>query len=470
MNDETKVEVDLKKPEVTNNEQMVDVKPGVTTVVIPSKPVEQKTEEAPKEKPAATITNTEFAITIVKSVTGMGCLGIPCAMAQMGIIPMTIMYLLVTAANIINTYYLVDANDGIKRSKLPLKSDMKIENDYANLMYQLFGMWGYYIFLVFLFLTVYGVMLGSMISMFEFIANLPYPENFLGGFKTRSIIMYLFTTVVTYVLCLIRDTKKLYFVSWFGIFTLVLSYLVVIIYGLCTINIKFDASLLFSRSTMGFLSNLGTAPYTLGYNFCFLTYYKQVERAQQPRTLATTKKSIFAVCLVYLLFSVSATVIYGSVRDADGNLAIPANLVKALPPSSVCGAGIYALMWLSCVCSMPVLLASTAEVLEKNCPQGDRSFFVRDKGRLLSRLVQILLLAVVSYLVPFFGEVVNIFGGFAFVATSILIPVVIHFCVYRTTLTQKQRTAHFALGTAAFVLMVVATYFSTVTLIRNMRG
>lgn len=54
----------------------------------------------------------------------------------MGIIPMTIMYLLVTAANIINTYYLVDANDGIKRSKLPLKSDMKIENDYANLMYQ----------------------------------------------------------------------------------------------------------------------------------------------------------------------------------------------------------------------------------------------------------------------------------------------------------------------------------------------
>ena len=54
----------------------------------------------------------------------------------MGIIPMTIMYILVTAANIINTYYLVDANDGIKRSKLPLKSEMKIENDYANLMYQ----------------------------------------------------------------------------------------------------------------------------------------------------------------------------------------------------------------------------------------------------------------------------------------------------------------------------------------------
>ena len=62
MNDETKVEVDMKKPEVTNNEQMVDVKPGVATVVIPSKPVEPKKEEAPKEKAAATITNTEVGV------------------------------------------------------------------------------------------------------------------------------------------------------------------------------------------------------------------------------------------------------------------------------------------------------------------------------------------------------------------------------------------------------------------------
>lgn len=68
MNDETKVEVDLKKPEMTNNEQMVDVKPGVTTVVIPSKPVEEKTEEAPKEKAVATITNTEVGVGLLWNV------------------------------------------------------------------------------------------------------------------------------------------------------------------------------------------------------------------------------------------------------------------------------------------------------------------------------------------------------------------------------------------------------------------
>ena len=44
-------------------------------------------------------------------------------------------------------------------------------------------------------------------------------------------------------------------------------------YGLCTIPVRFDASLLWPRSVLDFFSNLGVAPYTLGYNFCFLTYY-----------------------------------------------------------------------------------------------------------------------------------------------------------------------------------------------------
>ena len=44
-------------------------------------------------------------------------------------------------------------------------------------------------------------------------------------------------------------------------------------YGFCTIPIRFDASLLWPRSVLDFFSNLGVAPYTLGYNFCFLTYY-----------------------------------------------------------------------------------------------------------------------------------------------------------------------------------------------------
>ena len=100
---------------------------------------------------------------------------------------------------------------------------------------------GYYVFLVFFYMTVWSVMLGTMIGMFDFIKQLPYPENFLGGKTSRDLILHIVSTLLCYVLCCIRNTKsrleerftprQLFFVSWFGIFTLVLSYVVVLVYA-----------------------------------------------------------------------------------------------------------------------------------------------------------------------------------------------------------------------------------------------
>lgn len=54
----------------------------------------------------------------------------------MGIIPASLVFLLVTAANVINTYYLIKSNEGLKKRQLEVKKGLKIDNDYANLMYQ----------------------------------------------------------------------------------------------------------------------------------------------------------------------------------------------------------------------------------------------------------------------------------------------------------------------------------------------
>lgn len=62
----------------------------------------------------------------------------------------------------------------------------------------------------------------------------------------------------------------------------------------------------------------------------------------------------------------------------------------------------------------------------------------------------------------------HVLGGFAFVATSILIPVIIHYLVFRSTMSSKQKTIHLLLGSAAFALMMVATYFSAASLINNL--
>lgn len=57
----------------------------------------------------------------------------------MGIIPTIVVFFLVTVANIINTRYLIESNEGLKRRQLPMKDGLKIDNDYANLMYQVYS-------------------------------------------------------------------------------------------------------------------------------------------------------------------------------------------------------------------------------------------------------------------------------------------------------------------------------------------
>ena len=118
-------------------------------------------------------------------------------------------------------------------------------------------------------------------------------------------------------------------------------------------------------------------------------------------------------------------------------------------------------------------------------PEMKPTFFVQDKGRLAIRFAQVAGLLMIAYLLPFFGDIINVnilsfstiipllfpllaFGGFAFVATSILIPVVIHFLVFKQTMSTKQKMIHLLLGTASFLLMVVATYFSAASLVKNL--
>ena len=68
-------------------------------------------------------------------------------------------------------------------------------------------MQGYYVFLVFFYMTVWSVMLGTMIGMFDFIKQLPYSENFLGGKTSRDLVLHIASTLLCYVLCCIRNTR-----------------------------------------------------------------------------------------------------------------------------------------------------------------------------------------------------------------------------------------------------------------------
>lgn len=125
------------------------------------------------------------------------------------------------------------------------------------------------------------------------IKNLNWPETFLGGASSRNLIFHLILTLLIYIVSCIQDIEfprfpnfthsKLFFVSWFGIFTLLLSYLAVVMfprfhfftisYGFVSFSPKFTASLFWFSNFQSFAKSLGIAPYSLGYNFAFLTFY-----------------------------------------------------------------------------------------------------------------------------------------------------------------------------------------------------
>lgn len=74
------------KPEMENNELTPDVKSSIHSGVIPVVPA---VEKKPVEEPAvvdSSITNNEFIVTIVKTVTGTGCLTIPFTVTQVRIV------------------------------------------------------------------------------------------------------------------------------------------------------------------------------------------------------------------------------------------------------------------------------------------------------------------------------------------------------------------------------------------------
>ena len=62
MNENNHVDMDAKKPEVANNELMVEMKAGPSSVVIPSKPSEEAKVDVVEEKISSSITNSEVGI------------------------------------------------------------------------------------------------------------------------------------------------------------------------------------------------------------------------------------------------------------------------------------------------------------------------------------------------------------------------------------------------------------------------
>lgn len=70
--------------------------------------------------------------------------------------------------------------------------------------------------------------------------------------------------------------------SSLSIFALILSFLILLVYGFVSYGVTFDWSMMRPLSLTDLFSSMGAASFSLGYNFSFLSFYVRSISADSP--------------------------------------------------------------------------------------------------------------------------------------------------------------------------------------------
>lgn len=98
--------------------------------------------------------------------------------------------------------------------------------------------------------------------MTDFMCKLPFQ---IGSESTNRLILQLILTIIIIVLTLLKDPSLLVGVSSLGMIAMVLSLVLLFIYGLTTTSWNFKREYLYPSSLSGFLGNLGLFVHSLAF-------------------------------------------------------------------------------------------------------------------------------------------------------------------------------------------------------------
>lgn len=84
-------------------------------------------------------------------------------------------------------------------------------------------------------------------------------------------------TIIAITLCLLKDPSILVTISSFGLLALVISYILLFIYGVGHFQFSFETKYLYPLSTADFLSKIGVYIYSLGFILLLLSQMVCIE-------------------------------------------------------------------------------------------------------------------------------------------------------------------------------------------------
>ncbi|KAK8804266.1 hypothetical protein WA171_000358 [Blastocystis sp. BT1] len=384
---------EIEKKIEANNEATIDKKE-----VVPTQPP-AVVEDIPT---VSYLTLKQFAVTLVKNITGAGILCSPYAFQKMGLIGTILVFAVLASLNVWCSKLLIDVKHycDTHPSSYPHK---EIGNDYAVIVYHILGPAGYMCFLVLYLIAVWGVQVATIISVVDFICTLPWPETFLDENSRRTLFLWV-TTGIIILLVLLHDMKPIVMVASLSIFALIISFLILLGYGLITYKLTWKQSFLFPLSATSFFSSIGIPSYSLGYNFSFLSFYKEINPSQAKKAEGLIGSTIGLTTALMVLLPMVALLSYSGKEGG-----IQQNILTMIPSKEICALIVNIMMYLSVLFSYPIYCPPVNEVLEASVKNKKHfGLFVSDSRRLILRISQTLVIAFIAFIVPNFGDIVSL--------------------------------------------------------------
>ncbi|KAK8795926.1 hypothetical protein WA171_003892, partial [Blastocystis sp. BT1] len=364
----------------------------------------------------------EFCVNLMKGIAGTGSLALPFAFNQVGIIACILLFVLVCGMMILATYQLIDINNEVNSMPPDAFPEIKTNNTYAELVFKVTGNIGYWIYYVCSLITLYGSNIGSMVVMTDFLSALP-----LGAPQYRRLIAQLILTVLCIILCLLKDPKMLVAVSSLGLFAIAGGFLALIIFGGVKFGIHFAVSDLWPKSFEAFLENFGIIVYCMGFILFLLTQYKYLRRDCQKTVVRSTGISISLMAIIYSIIGILLAVIF-----KNGPHGVEDDIVKSLPDGAWIAIPVNLLMVITVIGGFPLWMEPVNEMVEGHwgeCTKG--KIFITNPVYIIFRIVEIVLISVVAYFVPHFGDILSVVGNFTDNITTFIFPAFMHLRLLR---------------------------------------
>ena len=238
---------------------------------------------------------------IMKGIAGTGCLALPVAVYNVGIIWAILLFVIVSAGYILGSYQLLITNDHLADRKILRERKIHTNNQYAYLCYVTMGLPGFYIFNLSMVITLFGASAGTIIAMTDFMCQLPFQ---IGSERTNRGILQIILTLIVITLTLLKDPSLLVGVSSMGMISMIASLVILFVYGLCTTSFTFKTSYLYPHSTSGFLSNLGLFVHSLAFILFLLSNTKHLKKQYKKKATQTIGVAVVTMALIYAFMGI----------------------------------------------------------------------------------------------------------------------------------------------------------------------